>query len=60
MGLENVIIVRISVRLTLKCEQKHIFYINKICDTFCMEDHRDILGCRFSMNLVSAWTFCKV
>lgn len=42
MGLENVIIVRISVRLTLKCEQKHIFYINKICDTFCMEDHRDI------------------
>lgn len=42
MGLENVIIVRISVRLTLKCEQKHIFYINNICDTFCMEDHRDI------------------
>lgn len=34
MGLENVIILRISVRLTLKCEQKHIFYINKFVTHF--------------------------
>lgn len=45
----------------LKMWTKAYFLYQQICDTFCMEDHRDIWGCRFSMNLVySAWTFCKV
>lgn len=34
MGLENVIIVRISVRLTLKCEQKHFFISTKFVTHF--------------------------
>lgn len=51
--------------LTLKWKQKHIFYVSQICDTFCMlyMSQRylfDIWGCVYSMNLVSAWTFCKV
>lgn len=51
--------------LTLKWKQKHIFYVSQICDTFCMlyMSQRylfDIWGCVFLMNLVSAWTFCKV